>query len=270
MLGSARARVRALPLVARRVRLTGSLKGAQRFGELESLSSRRDIAPTLTRVRLRPLGGREVAIRQGTGDFYALRDTFLAQYHLPPPEVVPETIWDLGANIGLTMAHFASLYPDSRIMGVELDADNAALCRQNVAPWADRCVLLVGAVWTNDGEVSYRRERGREQGFRISDRGGDATARSLTLNSLLDQQQWPRIDYVKMDIEGAEREVLCSEVEWAEHVGAIKVEVHHPYSVEECERDLRALGFDARRDDRHWAAVIGIRRGDQAGAFAGG
>jgi FkbM family methyltransferase len=264
MLGSVRARVRALPLVARRVWLTGSLKGARRFGELESLSSRRDIAPTLTRVRLRPLGGHEVAVRQGTGDFYALRDTFFAKYHLPPPGIVPRTIWDLGANIGLTMAHFAALFPDSQILGVELDADNAALCRENVSPWADRCGLLVGAVWTSDGEVTYRRGRGREQGFRVVDGGGDVAARSLTLNSLVEHQQWARIDYVKMDIEGAEREVLRSEVEWAQHVGSIKVEIHEPYSVEECERDLRALGFEVLRDDRHWAAVIGVRRNNQA------
>ena len=264
MLGSVRARARALPLVARRVRLTGSLEGARRFGELEGLSSRRDIAPDVTRVRLRPLGGHEVAVRQGTGDFYALRDTFFAQYHLPPPGIVPRTIWDLGANIGLTMAHFAALFPDSRIVGVELDADNAALCRENLTPWADRCRLLVGAVWTDDGEVTYRRERGREQGFRVIDGGGDVSARSLTLNSLLEDQPWARIDYVKMDIEGAEREVLRSAVEWAQHVESIKVEVHEPYSVQECERDLRALGFETLRDERHWAAVIGVRHDHRA------
>ncbi len=246
--------------MARRVQLTGSIKSARRFGELESLSWRRDVAPTVTRVRLRPLGGREVAIRQGTADFFALRDTFLQQYHLPPRGIVPRTIWDLGANIGLTMAHFAALFPDSRILGVELDADNAALCRENVSPWADRCRLVLGAVWTSDGEVTYRRDRGREQGFRVIDNGGDTTARSFALNSLLQAERWPRIDYVKMDIEGAEREVLCSAVEWAARVGSIKVEVHEPYSVEQCERDLRALGFEAHRDDQHWAAVIGIRR----------
>ena len=39
----------------------------------------------------------------------------------------------------------------------------------------------------------------------------------------------------------------------------MNVEVHEPYTIEECTEDLRALGFETRVDPRHWACVIGVR-----------
>jgi hypothetical protein len=67
------------------------------------------------------------------------------------------------------------------------------------------------------------------------------------------------IDYVKMDIEGAEREVLRSNTEWAERVRCIKVEVHHGYSKDDCIADLQRLGFQAYPDATHFICVVGIR-----------
>jgi hypothetical protein len=62
-----------------------------------------------------------------------------------------------------------------------------------------------------------------------------------------------------MDIEGAERDVLTQNTEWAAQVGCIKVEVHGDYAPEECMSDLERLGFEALRDRRHAAAVVGTR-----------
>lgn len=74
------------------------------------------------------------------------------------------------------------------------------------------------------------------------------------------------VDYAKVDIEGAECELLRTRGEWAERVSAIKVEVHAPYTVEECRRDLGALGFSTRPDGRRADCVIGVR--PRAGATA--
>ena len=63
-----------------------------------------------------------------------------------------------------------------------------------------------------------------------------------------------------MDIEGAERDVLKRNTSWARYVETIYVELHD-YPPQECIDDLRALGFDARPDARHWAAAIGSRAG---------
>lgn len=67
-----------------------------------------------------------------------------------------------------------------------------------------------------------------------------------------------------MDIEGAEQGVLRTGTDWARHVRSIKVEVHEPYRVPECLRDLERLGFSARLDSAYRIGygkppIIGVR-----------
>lgn len=223
----------------------------------------------VVRVRLRPLGGREVLLRPSTSDADTVWGTFAGAYHLPPAEVGdPRLIWDLGANIGLTMADMAIRYPAARIVGVELDRENAELARRNLAPWEGRCEVIEAAVWREDGELRYHRLAGGTAGHHVADvpeeSPGDGVARApaISLSTLLARSGADAVvDYAKVDVEGAERELLRSGTGWAERVRAITVEVHDPYSVAECERDLRALGYTTRVDPRHWACVTGLRTG---------
>jgi FkbM family methyltransferase len=222
------------------------------------------------RVRFRGLHGAPVRLRPQSEDDGLAHDVFVGRYHLPPEELRLEDIrmiWDLGANIGLTMAHLASLCPNAHIVGVELDAANAELCRENTGAWRDRCEVIRAAVWVAEGLVEYTRPTGREQSFHVVARGaadaeppGGASAPAISLNRLLERTGADAIDYVKMDIEGAERAVLGEHTEWAAHVRAIKVELHHRYEIDECLEDLRRLGFVARpiMEEPRWGA-LGVR-----------
>lgn len=225
------------------------------------------------RVRLRPLGGESVLIRPRTSDIAVLQNIFVDQPHVPPQNLLdeaPALIVDLGANIGLSMAHLAVLFPSARILGVELDHENAALCRANVRPWKDRCELFEGGVWPVDGEVGYRASESDElvatSAFKIDDGSSQDSpalrrlrARAVSLNSLLATVGEVPIDYMKMDIEGAEEPVLQQNTEWAARVKFISVEVHRPYSVDRCMAQLTALGFDATRDPDRDDVVYGVR-----------
>lgn len=195
-------------------------------------------------IAIRALNGAPVLLRAGTADPYVALHTFVGQFHLPPPALAaPSLIWDLGANIGLTMLHMAFLYPGARVVGVELDRYNAQLARANLLGCGERCLLIHSGVWPVDGTLSFVAQPGREAGFRV-DTAGNATAPALSLNSLLSRTGAP--DYVKMDIEGSEREVLQQHTEWAEQVACIAVECHPPYGMDECTQDLTRLGFDIR------------------------
>jgi hypothetical protein len=96
----------------------------------------------------------------------------------------------------------------------------------------------------------------------------DTTVRvapAISLNTMLARFGGP-VDYVKMDIEGSEREVLRTNTEWAAAVRSLKVEVHEPYTVGNCVRDLEALGFRAWLDPAHRSfsrgktPVVALRR----------
>jgi FkbM family methyltransferase len=245
-----------------------------RYRSLGHQHGDRSGGPETVELALRPLRGHSIEVRPGTADQYAIEDTFIPPVHLPPDEATNggvRWIWDLGSNIGLTIAHFAVLFPEARIVGVELDSGNAEICARNIAPWKSRCRLIEAAVWHSDGELRYASEPGNELGFKVEE-GEAAVGRetrsvpAVSLNTISrDLGEGERVDYVKMDIEGAERDVLRVNTEWARVVRTIKVEVHSPYTVEECERDLRALGFGVSEDPiflenpRGMPPVVGIR-----------
>jgi FkbM family methyltransferase len=253
-------------LTVEKLRLASDVRSASRMVRLAGASPRRSdaaahsaMAPVA--VNLRPLKGKRVMLRPYTTDYDVMLETFMGQFHVEPVKARPRTIFDLGANIGLTMAHYAVLYPEAQILGVELDAGNFAMCQQNTAPYRDRCTALCGAVWKEDGEVSYGRRQGFEWGFAVGSAQEDeqVTAPAFSMDSLFERCGWSTVDFVKMDIEGAERDVLRDAERWAPKVASIGVEVHAPYTVEECEHDLQQLGFKTARLSSHGAGVFGER-----------
>jgi FkbM family methyltransferase len=211
-------------------------------------------------VYVRPLRKR-VLLREGTSDAQVLAETFIGLYHLPPPEVPePRTILDLGSNIGLTVAHYAVLFPRARILGIELDPESADLARRNVADWSDRCEVITGAAWVRDEEVQFERILGEEFGSHVRERSDKSiSVPGYGLTGLV-ERLGGEVDFLKMDIEGGEDEVLVHNTGWAEAVRSIKIEVHHgPTALEECRRHLVDLGFDVRSDERHWAGLVAVR-----------
>jgi FkbM family methyltransferase len=207
-------------------------------------------------VRLRELGNHAVLCRPGSTDIAVLDATFRKRYHLPPPGLKPLTrILDLGSNIGCTMAHFAARFPEATVCGIELDESNVELCRKNIAMFGPRCSVIHAAVWKNSGEVAY--DGKAEWGYRVSG-AGRAVVRSYTVEDLLGLLQWRAVDFVKMDIEGAEKEVLSPPAPWLEQVRVLKVEIHEPYSVEECAASLAQAGFRCARDTSHPACVLAV------------
>jgi FkbM family methyltransferase len=209
-------------------------------------------------VRLRPLGGHSIAIRRDTRDAQVLWDTFGGRYHLPPPGPAPRVVLDLGAYTGMTTAHMAARWPGATVVGVELDAGNAAVARENVAAFGSRCRIVHAGIWPESGEVAYERPAGEEDAHRVTT-DGELHAAAVTVGELVDAHGLASLDFVKIDIEGAEARLLRENADWLMLVGSVKVEVHPPYSIEGCIADLQAAGMRAWRDGRHWSAVAGTR-----------
>jgi FkbM family methyltransferase len=256
---------RRLRLAVAARRIAADRESARVIRELGRDRVHADTSGETVAVRLAPLDGQALLVRPRTADADTLWGTFMRPYHLPPRELTgePARIWDLGCNAGFTMAHLATAFPNASITGVELDESNAVLARRNLEPWAGRCEVIHAAVWPDDGEVWYHHWAGATSGYRVAVRERQPNVEgpvvpAVSLDSLAERTDGA-IDYVKMDVEGAERELLERNTGWAERVRAIKVEVHDPYTVERCIADLHALGFRARADDGHPACAVGIR-----------
>ena len=69
------------------------------------------------------------------------------------------------------------------------------------------------------------------------------------------------VDYLKMDIEGAEAELMKGDTSWLEHVRAINIEVHSPPADYDTIKEiLERNGFDCVRSGNQTVpGVYGIR-----------
>jgi len=122
-------------------------------------------------------------------------------------------VLDLGANVGVSVEVFRRRCPLARIVAVELEPRNAELCRRNHA--ADPLVSVVtGAVWSARGRVGVKDVHDGEWAYRAQAAEGEATVPALTYAELLAAHDLPSVDVMKMDIEGAEADVL--EASWAD------------------------------------------------------
>jgi len=196
--------------------------------------------------------GREVQLRPDTTDDQVFNETFVKQFHVPPEEIRPATVLDLGCNIGLTVAHFEVLWPNAEIIGVDLDSENCVVARRNCR----RARILNLAVSATSGRQTYSGDEA--WGFRL-DPLGDRAVEARTLDELTDLLGG-RADFVKMDIEGAEWEVVKAPGEWPERIGSLLIEIHgtegqRQAGIDEMMGYLRNKGFTCRKHEAHWSAV---------------
>ncbi len=202
--------------------------------------------------------GREVELRPGTTDEQIFHEAFVKQFHVPPEKISPATVLDLGCNIGLTVAHFEALWPDADIIGVDLDADNCVVARRNCR----RARILNVAVSAISGTQTYSGDEAWS--FRL-DPSGDRAVEARTLDELTDLFGGSA-DFVKMDIEGAEWEVVQAPGEWPERIGSLLIEIHgtegrRQEGIDEMMGHLRNKGFTCRKHEAHWSAVWAKREG---------
>lgn len=187
-----------------------------------------------------------LTVRGGTVDPITLYDAFHAHFHVPDADGPMRTIVDLGANAGYTAVDLAVRFPDARIIALELDADNAAVAQRNVAPFGDRVTLLHAGIWTESGTIAYG-------GVKVDDYAighGTRTAPVISPADLVARYGLGLIDYLKMDIEGAENVVLPACL-LTMNIRHLQVEVHPPATMERIGAELAAHGFSVWRHRSH-------------------
>jgi FkbM family methyltransferase len=247
--------------------LFGSLKEAFRFKALRrSWGKEEEKEPV--QISPKALGHRRLLVRPGTTDGEVFWEVFGVKSHLPPV-TLPENcvILDLGANVGFTAAHFAVIYPGAKIGLVEMDHENMALAKLNTEFARDRCCYLQAAAWSKSGTVFYGGED--KWGFRVvSGQAGREVASNsvlaMTAAEIMDYFQFDYVDYLKMDIEGAEAEILLKDNDWLDRVGSINLEYHERYNsdanFENICKALSAANFDCAKADCREDHIFAVKK----------
>lgn len=213
-------------------------------------------------VRLRGAPGKLIFFRNKSSDYATLLDCFLSGFHRPTrPLSSNPTILDLGANVGYAMVDLYFRHPGARIFGVELDARNVQVALQNIKGLG--MSILHAAVFHKDGQIEYN----STSSFNALKIGAVETSSStqikvqaLSVGTILRKFDIRHVDYLKIDIEGEEKDLfLLGDLSWMEVVDQISVELHDTIDAKVLIRLLQDRGFKTKQRVHPWASVIGWR-----------
>jgi FkbM family methyltransferase len=164
-----------------------------------------------------------IQVRPGSEDINTIVSTVVREeygncsFSRPPRFMI-----DAGAFIGDTAAYFLSRFSDLTITALEPNIENFSLARSNLAPYGDRVRVLHSALGDKEGTAYFA---GQATSGLIGERGIPVPV--TTVPDLMKQYSIPKLDILKLDIEGAEAAVLGrSASDWLQNVGNILVEIH--------------------------------------------
>ena len=143
----------------------------------------------------------------------------------------PGKILDLGGYIGISSSYFTSKYPDVNIYVVEPDYDNYLLCMLNnrmnknvkiinAAVWSKSVNLVEDTRHFGDMSIQYKEVNLKNE--------VDNSIIAYSVIDLMKMAAFERIDFLKIDIEGAEKEIFSSKSsqEWIVSCDVISCELH--------------------------------------------
>lgn len=184
--------------------------------------------------------------KQVTPRFTPLQKTFLghtlyihdiASFHIGEFEIFKEEMYrfktahlnpyiiDCGANLGMSIIYFKSLYPDAVITAFEADEYIFGFLKRNMESYELKDVELINkAVWNADGKMSFFDEGGA--GGRLERTAEGRSFKTVETTRLKKYLTHRKVDFLKIDIEGAEYEVICDCKNELKNVENIFLEYH--------------------------------------------
>jgi FkbM family methyltransferase len=155
-------------------------------------------------------------------------------------------VLDLGANVGVGVVYFKQLYPKARVVAYEPDPQIFACLERNVRSRGLADVELHrAAVWTETTTLSF--EADGADGGHVGRETGERSTRvqAESIRTILERHA--SIDFLKMDIEGAENQVIPACADLLSRADHVFVEYHGrstaPQRLHEIVDALAAAGF---------------------------
>jgi FkbM family methyltransferase len=178
-------------------------------------------------------------MRPGTTDRQVFREVFLFKEYNFPLDHKPSVIIDAGANIGLATIFFKTRFPEAIVYAIEPDSGNFAVLIQNAKAFMGTHVLH-SALWRNDSYLRIKDKRENAWAFQVEECRQETpdSLSAISIETLMKNNNITQIDLLKLDIEGAEKDVFTSNYEyWLPRTRVIIIELHD-WMKEGCSREF--------------------------------
>lgn len=190
-----------------------------------------------------------ILVRPGTADAETVTNNVIREeYGQFSVKREPEWMIDAGAYIGDTTAYFLSRFPGLKVVALEPNPESHDMARQNLAPYGERAILLQKGLSSSE----------RIQCFSGGGTGGSIAATGYeidctTIPHLLGHYSIPRVDILKMDIEGGEESIFLSNPGiWLDRTEMLIIEIHGPRIESLVSRVLKKYGFSMKQYRSIW------------------
>lgn len=171
---------------------------------------------------------RPIYLRPSTSDIKVFREVFLFGMYGINLNSSPNVIVDAGANVGLSSVFFAQRFPDAIIYAIEPEASNFTALKRNIAGYSNIHVMQ-SALWNRDTALKVTDPGENHWAFKVEecDETDPASFAAISITSFMQLNGIKTIDLLKMDIEGAERELFSDNYDpWLGRTNAIIIELH--------------------------------------------
>ncbi len=140
----------------------------------------------------------------------------------------PLTIVDAGSNVGFSALFFAQKFPQAKIYCIEPDPDNYSQLLKNTTNY-ENIRTHQAALWPIDEMLNLNNNHQESASIRV-EKTNSANVEGISIPKLMQQYQIDKIDILKIDIEGAEKELFSNRpADWLSKVDIILIELHDMY-----------------------------------------
>lgn len=167
-------------------------------------------------------------IRKNTSDEGVLYQCFINKEYDIPMDKTPKTIIDLGANTGFSSVFFKNKYPEAKIVAVEPEKSNYDLLVKNITN-LDNVFAYNAAIWHRQAHLTIEDKGWGHWGYVVNevDEHTKDAIKAISIDQLMEDHAIERIDLLKVDIEGSEKDLFSTGYEkWLAKTDLIVIELH--------------------------------------------
>lgn len=178
-------------------------------------------------IKLKPRGlDRRVSCRVATSDIFEYQHLLGPMRDALDLPARASVVVDAGANVGYSVLRFRLEFPDAVIIALEPERANIAQFKKNCG-YDKKIILEEMALWSTTARLSIRSLDAASNGFQVEEDPHGAIP-AMSVGDLLAKYNLPRIDLLKIDVEGSEKAIFQSPETtlWLERVQMILIETH--------------------------------------------
>jgi FkbM family methyltransferase len=174
--------------------------------------------------------GSQISFGSRVEFLHSIHEIFIEEIYRQKFDREDPYIIDCGANIGLSIIYMKKLYPNSEIVAFEPDETNFYFLEKNVKSFGlSNVTIFKEAIWSENSYLNFQSEGSLAS--RIGEgKGKTIKVKTKRLLDLLNRQ----VDFLKIDIEGAEYKVLMDIRDKLHFVKNLFIEYHGTFD-QNCE-----------------------------------